>query len=246
LPLLVLTLIALSSRPAAGANPIPTPPLSAGEECTPTLDRLEAALRADPDSLGKGSDYRHAVIPCGAYDRALAFFAELGAAHPRSAHLQLNYGYAYVDKIPAAGAITRVILANKAIERFTAAVTLEPGWLALYTRGNSYLFWPTVFGRTPHAVADLEKAVALGDAAGNRPVHVRAWIALGDGLWKLDRLEPARAVWQEGVRRFPVDPRLAARLASTGDALAAIVTADLDPDKRVDTDLSPLAEPAPR
>jgi hypothetical protein len=54
------------------------------------------------------------VIPCGAYDRTLDFFAELSAAHLRSAHVQLNYGYAYVDKIPAAGATTRVILASKA------------------------------------------------------------------------------------------------------------------------------------
>jgi hypothetical protein len=169
-------------------TPSPTTAAAGAEGCPATLDRLERSLRAAPDGLQLGSDYRREVIRCAAYDRALDVFAEIAAAHPRSASVQLNYGYAYVDKIPAAGSITRVILANKAVERFTGAVDLDPSWLALFTRGNSYLYWPAVFGRTALGIADLERAVALGDAEGNRPYQVRAWIALGDGHWKLGEL----------------------------------------------------------
>ncbi len=166
----------------------------------------------------------------------------LTAAHPGSAYALLNYGYAYVDKIPSAGAITRVILANTAVTLFSQAIELEPSWLALYTRGNSYLYWPKVFGRAPLAVADLERAVAMGKAHGQQPYHVRAWIALGDAYWKIDQLERARATWEEALRRFPGEPRLVARLARQGDELAALIDGELDPDKRVDTDLSVLEE----
>ena len=231
--------------PGLASEPAAAPSAVAAEDCAATLDRFEGALLADPDHLRLGSDYRRAVIRCGAYDRALAFFAALTAAHPQSASAQLNYGYAYVDKIPTTGAISRVILANEAVERFGAAIAIAPSWLALFTRGNSYLYWPTVFGRTRLGIADLERAVAMGDGEGNKPYQVRAWIALGDGHWKVGALDEARAAWREGLRRFPRDPRLQARLARQDQALAALVAGDLDPDQRVDTDLAPLEDAPP-
>lgn len=212
-------------------------------DCPTALDRFEAALRADADNLRYGSDYRRAVIACAAYDRAIDFFTRLTAEHPRSANALLNHGYAYVDKIPAAGAITQVILANSALTLFGKSLDVEESWLGLYTRGNSYLYWPKVFGRTPLGVADLEKAVVKGDAEGNRPYHVRAWIALGDGYWKLDQLDKARATWQEGMRRFPGEERLEARLAREGEELGKLIEASMDPAKRVDTDLAVLWAP---
>jgi tetratricopeptide (TPR) repeat protein len=242
---------AAAATPAATASPAPTPgatrmgtraaPTPSAAECESALGRLESEVRADSEDLIRGSDYRRAVIECGAYDRAVAFFTALLAERPRSPHLQLNAGYAYVDEIPSAGAITRVILANTAVEHFTSAVELEPSWLALYTRGNSYLYWPKVFGRAPLAVADLERAVALAKADRQRPYHVRSFIALGDAYWKVDEPEKARATWEDALRRFPGNAALTARLAHQGDELAALIEADLDPEKRVDTDLTILA-----
>jgi tetratricopeptide (TPR) repeat protein len=211
-----------------------------------SLDDFEHALAADPDSLLLATEYRHAVIKTAKpedYDRCIAFFEKLVADHPQSAHAWLNYGYAIVDKIPTAGSITQVILANTALKQFSQAITLERSWLALYTRGNSYLYWPKVFGRTPLGVADLEEAVGL---ARNDPkpkrVYVRSFVALGDGYWKTEQPEKARAIWREGLQRFPGDPHLEARLARDGDELSAYIDDELDPNKRVDTDLKPLLE----
>jgi len=213
-----------------------TPPAS-------DLARLEAAVTADPEDLRAASDYRKAVIRTGEYDRCLAFFDRLTAAHPQAANAWLNYGYAFVDKIPAAGSITQVILANDALKQFTKAIEIRKSWLALFTRGNAYLYWPKVFGRAPLAVADLEEAVALARAEPKpKRIYVRAFVALGDGYWKTDQLEKARAVWKEGLERFPGDPQLEARLARDGDALAAYIEDQLDPNRRVDTDLDPLLE----
>jgi tetratricopeptide (TPR) repeat protein len=215
----------------------------AGAALAQDLSRLESSLAADPDSLRYASEYRMEVIKANAYDRCIAFFEKLVADHPGSAHAWLNYGYAIVDKIPAAGSITQVILANNALKQFSKSIELERSWLALYTRGNSYLYWPKVFGRAPLGVADLEEAVGLArKEAKPKRVYSRSFVALGDGYWKTGQPEKARAVWQEGLKLFPGEAQLQARLGRDGDALSAYIDDQLDPNKRVDTDLKPLLE----
>src|SRR5688572_20173193 len=125
-------LLAAPTPPAPGEADHPTAVrTAAANDCAADLDRFEAALRGAPDRLVLGSDYRHRVIACEAYDRAIDFLAALTEAHPKSAAAMLNYGYAHVDKIPAAGAVTRVLLANTALLVFSRALDLEPSWLAL-------------------------------------------------------------------------------------------------------------------
>jgi hypothetical protein len=217
-------------------------PAAAPADPGAALGQMEAALAADPDNLRYASEYRHAVIRAGAYDRELDFFENLVTNHPRSAFAWLNYGYAYVDKMPAAGAITQVILANDALQKFTRSLELKETWIALYTRGNSYLYWPKVFGRGPLAVADLERAVAIGRTEPKRAYHAHAYAALGDGYWRTDQPARARAIWEEGARLFPQDEKLRARLARQGDELEAYLADQLDRTKRVDTDLRELWE----
>jgi predicted Zn-dependent protease len=207
------------------------------------LPLFEGALNAEPDNLQYANEYRKAIIRTGEYDRAVGFFEKLTAAHPGAAFAWLNYGYAYVDKVPAAGSITQVILANNALTNFTKSIDLKRSWIALYTRGNSYLYWPKVFGRAPLGVADLEEAVAIAKKEPKRrKVYVRAWIALGDGYWKTDQPEKAKATWREGLELFPGEPELQARLSRDGEALEKYIYEQLDPAKRVDTNLAPLWE----
>jgi tetratricopeptide (TPR) repeat protein len=217
-------------------------PPAASKDWTAVLTPLEAAVAADPESLKNESEYRMAVIQAAAYERALDFYQKLVADHPQSAQAALNYGYAYVDKIPASGSITQVILANTALGWFTKSVELQRTWLALYTRGNSYLYWPKVFGRAPLGVADLEAAVKLAKTLPKRAVYARAYVALGEGYWKIDEIDKARAAWTEGEKLFPDNPQLKALLARQGDDLKAYIEDEIDPNKRVDTNLRPLWE----
>jgi tetratricopeptide (TPR) repeat protein len=243
LPILLLLLISLGTASAARADSFDDAMKAvAGGDPAAALPHFEAALAADPDNLRYANEYRKAVLRLKEYDRAIAFFEKLTANHPRSAHAWLNFGYAYVDKIPDAGSITQVILANNAQNQFTRSLAAKKTWVALYTRGNSYLYWPKVFGRAPLGVADLEEAVALSKTEPKRNVHVRAWIALGDGYWKTDQVEKAKATWSEAQKLFPGDPQLAARLARDGEELEKYVSDQLDPNKRVDTNLAPLWE----
>jgi tetratricopeptide (TPR) repeat protein len=233
-------LIALAAVPAARAAG------RVADEPAAALPQLEAAVAADPENLRAASEYRMAVIKAGAYDRALSFFEKLVTDHPQAANAWLNYGFAYVDKIPAAGSITQVILANNALTQFSKSIELRESWLALYTRGNSYLYWPKVFGRAPLGVSDLEKAVALARKEEKKKrVYARSFAALGDGYWKTEQLDKAKAVWQEGLQLFPGEPQLQARLdelAKGAEALEVYINEQLDPNKRVDTNLLPLVE----
>jgi tetratricopeptide (TPR) repeat protein len=215
------------------------------------LDLLEQALGADADSVRYASEYRQAILRYAQtvhpkegrvedFERSLKFFDHLVARNPGAANAYLNYGFAYVDKIPAAGAITQVILANTALSHFTKSLELRPSWIGYYTRGVSYLFWPKIFGRAKLGVADLERALQLQKAGPRRPYHVRTWIALGNGYWKMDDLEKARATWGQGLKEFPGDAVLEGCLAQQGDALKTLIEDALDPGKRVDTNLKDL------
>lgn len=234
-PALCILIVAMgAAAPGAAGFAAQTSP-AAGQ-----LPRLEQALASAPDDLKAGNDYRMAIIQSSEYDRGLAFFEALVAKHPGASNAHLNYGFQYVDKIPAAGSITQVILANNALGQFSKAIALRPTWIGYYTRGNSYLFWPRIFGRTTLGIADLEKALKIQKADRKRPYHVRVYVALGDGHYKMDDLAKATAIWKEGLGQFPDSAALKQRLAAQGEALASLIDAAYDPNKRVDTSLHDL------
>src|SRR5262245_1186246 len=148
------------------------------------LARLEAALRADPNNLRYGNTYRLTAVKIDqvkTYDRCIAFFKQLVADNPKAPNAWMNLGYAYVDKIPSEGAITQVLLANTALGHFGAALDLEESWLERYTRGNSYLYWPAIFGRTQWGIGDLEKGIAVSQQMGKCRYYERGYRGVGGG-----------------------------------------------------------------
>lgn len=206
----------------------------------PDLNHLESAVFAAPDDLRASDDYRRAVIQTNQYDRAIAFFDKLATANPHASNAHLNYGFAYVDKIPAAGAITQVILANNALGEFTKSLEAKASWIGYYTRGNSYLFWPRIFGRTSLGIADLNEALKIQNAEPKKSFHARVYVALGDGYWKLDDFDKATATWKQGLDLFPDNAQLKDRLSRPAEQLKAIMDAAYDPAKRVNTSLQDL------
>jgi tetratricopeptide (TPR) repeat protein len=209
------------------------------------LPLFETALKASPNDLRIGNDYRQVVVRIDkvpVYNRCIAFFDSLTTAHPDAPNAWLNLGYAKVDKIPQEGAITQVLLANTALGYFTTALELEETWLGLYTRGNSYLYWPAIFGRTPLAVRDLERAIALSRETKAAGYHARAYVGLGEAHWRLDDLDAARAMWQEGLTRFPENVHLQGRLSRDDASLNKFLSEHFEPGQRVDTDLTIIWE----
>ncbi len=246
---LLCALVASCMVSAAMANPTAKfeegMKAAAAKDYATALTHLEAALSADPNNLQFGSEYRQTVIAAGEYDRALAFFEQLVTANPKASNAFLNYGFTYVDKIPVAGAITQVILANSALEKFTAAITEGENWLTLYTRGNSYLFWPAIFNRAQLGVDDLEKSLALTKNGAPRAYYVRSYVALGDGYWRLANLDKAREIWQAGLKLYPDNADLKTRLSLQGADLDAFYEQHFSATQRVDTNLREMWEEKP-
>ena len=191
--------------------------IARGEDAVSALSNLENEIEKDPDNLRLGSSYRQIVVQTSQYDRGLKFFEKLVDEHMNSSNAHLNYGFEYVDKMPVAGSITQVLLANSALTQFTKSLELKPSWIAYYTRGNSYLYWPKIFGLTPNAVADLEEAMKIQKADKKQVFHVRTYIALGDAFWKMDEMDKAKAMWTEGLSQFPDNAALKLRLSKQGD-----------------------------
>jgi hypothetical protein len=84
--------------------------------------------------------------------------------------------------------------------------------------------------------------MALVKKEPKRQVYDRVYVSLGDACWKNDQLERARAVWRDGLALFPGEPNLQARLeqaARGNEAVDDYLYEQLDPNKRVNTDLSP-------
>jgi tetratricopeptide (TPR) repeat protein len=223
----------------------------ASKDYATAIPLLQQAVQADPENLRNASELRQAVLrqtlaahpkegATADFDKDIAFFDQLTKAHPGSANAFLNFGFAYVDKIPAAGSITQVIQANNALTEFTKSIELKPTWIALYTRGNSYLYWPKIFGRAGLGVADLEKAYEIQKKEPKKSYHVRVYISLGDGYWKTEKPDKAIEIWKEGAAAFPDSQGLKDRLAKKGDDLEKYINDVLDPNKRVDTDLKEL------
>jgi tetratricopeptide (TPR) repeat protein len=251
--LAALPVMLLAAAPMLGADEVfdKAEQALASKDYATAISLLQNAVEADPESLRNASEYRQAVLrqtvaahpkegsPAD-FDKEIAFFQKMATAHPNSSNIYLNYGFAYVDKIAAAGSITQVIMANTALTQFTKSIELKPTWIGLYTRGNSYLYWPKIFGRANLGVADLEKAYAMQKADSKKSYHVRVYISLGDGYWKTDNLDKAKAIWKEGVAAFPDSQALKDRLAKQGEDLDTYINNVLDPNKRVDTDLKEL------
>jgi tetratricopeptide (TPR) repeat protein len=216
-----------------------------------SLDLLETALTADPDNLRYGSEYRRAALlraqdihgkegKAEDFDRPIKFFERLVSANPSDANAYLNYGLAYVDKVPVSDVFSRVGVANAALTQLSKSIELRPSYVGYYSRGINYLFWPRFFDRAKLGVADLETAVKMQKAGPKKPYYVHAWVALGDGYWKTDQLEKARSTWSEALKEFPDTPALQERLSKQGDELKALIQDSLDFKKRVDTNLKNL------
>ncbi len=211
---------------------------AAAKDWAAAVELLEQAVAAEPDNLRVGTEYRQAVIEAGEYDRCLGFLEQLVEKHPKAPNLLMNFGYAHVDKIPVEGAITQVILANTALTHFTTSLELEESWLGRYTRGNSYLFWPAIFGRTQLGLDDLTRAIEMAKETKSRPYHGRAWASLGDGYWRLDDYEKAMATYRQGLELYPDNQELEERAVLEGEeALGAYLEALFDTNKRVGTHL---------
>ena len=208
---------------------------------TPLLDRLEARLVQEPGSLRIAAEYRQLIIETGRYDRSIKLFEHLAKDPRGGANRYLNLALANVDKVPVSGSVRRALLGRDALDALTRAIAIEPTDLAYLIRGLVNLYYDQfVFHRTDKGVADLETARRLAAAHPQVLYAPRILVALGDGYWRLNRHEQARALWREGAASFPDVPGFRVRLEARDEQMPDIIERALDAGVRVDTTLREL------
>lgn len=232
-----LSALLLTTLTAAGLAAGPSEP-AAGNRL---LDDFEARLVQDPANLRVAAEYRRLVIETGRYDRSLKLFERLSKDPRGGANRFVNLALANVDKVPVSGSIRRALLGRDALDALTRAIAIEPTDLAYLIRGLVNLYYDhVVFHRTDKGVADLEAARTLSAAHPQVPYAPRILVALGDGYWRLDRPDKARAVWREGLASFPGVEGFRVRLNARTEQIPDIIERALDAGVRVDTTLREL------
>ena len=148
----------------------------------------------------------------GEYDRCIAFFEKLVADHPRVRRRLAQLRLRLCRQDPGGGLdhpgdpgqqrpdpvleIDRVAsAAGSPSTRAATAICTGP-------RSSAARRWVSPTSRRRSACATGR------DEAKPKKVYARSFVALGDGYWKTDEPEKARAIWQEGLKMFPGEAAL--------------------------------------
>jgi hypothetical protein len=206
-----------------------------------SLGALERTVIANPEDLRASAEYRQQAIALGEYDRSISFFKSLTAKSGSGPNVFISLALAYVDKVPVASPFRRIFLGRDAMLAASQAIAREPSLLAFFIRGLAALYYPeAVFHRARGGIADLEYVRQRLKAIPAEPYHVRVFVSLGDGYWRVHELPHAVSIWTEGLGRFPDNGALRERVSLGGADLDQVVGRSLDPAIRVDTSLSEL------
>ena len=209
---------------------------------TQTLEALERAVAADPESLRLAADYRQVAVAAGAFDRSVDFLRPLAGRKGSGPNIHISLALAYVDKVPTAGEIRRLYLGRGAMNTLTTSIERRPSVLAYYVRGVINLYYNNfIFHRTPRGIEDLQKALTLVTPETPQVLVARVYASLGDGYWRAEQPDKARETWTNGLARFPNAPELVRRANGDDKAAERIVHDAVDPDTRVDTTLRDIA-----
>lgn len=208
---------------------------------SPTIDALERAAAADPENLRVAADYRQLVIASGRFDRSIDFLDKLADRKGSGPNVKISLALAYVDKVPTSGDWSRLYLGRDGIRALDQSIKQRPSVLAYYVRGLIKLYYNKfIFNQLRGGIADLRTALALAGADTPPALVSRIYIALGDGLWRLDEKldrEKALEIWKAGAARFPTDPALHTRISADAAIVSDVVSATLYAGARVDTSL---------
>jgi tetratricopeptide (TPR) repeat protein len=222
------TAISVADIDAAVARYLDEQAASTLASATPADDAADAPAEPalDPQALfGQlldttlGPEQRQALWDqgreAGLLDQIVALFEQRARDNPHDPDAQVELGEAYIQKIfevgdgPAAGE-----WAGKADQAYDAALAIdERHWEARFSKAVALSFWPPIFGKQAEAIDQLQ--ILLEQQAGQAPQskHVQAYLALGNLYLQSGKLEEAQGVFAAGLKLFPNDAELLAKLS---------------------------------
>jgi tetratricopeptide (TPR) repeat protein len=196
--------------------------------------KLEDFLEKQPDSIIVGNYYRAIIRERNYQDRAIRFFKEKTDANQVGNGTRYNLAFAFIDKIPLVGPMGAGFLSKKSIAQFREVLNREPdNWIANYGIGMNYLHWPDYFEKNEDSISYFRKCIALQSQMEQKPSHLLPYIRLGDALVKLNQINEARVVWQDGLKYFPKHPDLETRLALNDKEISKVILELYNPDNSI-------------
>jgi tetratricopeptide (TPR) repeat protein len=151
----------------------------------------------------------------GLLDRLVALFEQRANDNPGDPQAQVDLGKACIQKIfevgdgPAAG-----VWALKADQAYDAALALdERHWEARFDKAVALSFWPPIFGKQAEAIGQLETLLDQQVGQPPQPQYVQTYLALGNLYLQSGQTEKAQAVFAAGLKLFPDDAELLAKLS---------------------------------
>jgi tetratricopeptide (TPR) repeat protein len=155
------------------------------------------------------------VREAGLLDQLVALLEQRATDNPHDPQMQVELGEAYIQKIfevgdgPAAG-----VWAGKADLAYDAALALdERHWDARFSKAVALSFWPPIFGKQAEAIGQLETLVKQQSGQPTQPKFAQAYLSLGNLYLQSGKTEQALAVFNDGLKLFPNDAELLAKLA---------------------------------
>ncbi len=196
----------------------------------PTKQAVPAALT--PDGIAGGPEDWFAAMTSGNLDRgeiqklwdqALAagkvddlieLFKDRAEADPTNPDAQNALGDAYIQKVQTLGSSPQAgAVALRADKAFTKALELDPNHLnARRSKAIALSFWPPVMGKQAECVQQFEVLIEKQNLVPVEPDHMQAYLLLGNMHMQMGKFDQARAVWENGLSRFPGNENLMRQL----------------------------------
>lgn len=154
------------------------------------------------------------VKEAGKLDDLVALFEERARANPDLPQAQMDLGNAYLQKLmamtpgPQSG-----VVATQAEDAFTRVLEIDPNhWGARFTRAMSFTFWPDFVSKKQQAIDEFELLIGQQEQLPSQPHYAQTYLFLGNLYEQRGELQKAADIWSKGLRFFPDDSDLRAKV----------------------------------
>lgn len=132
------------------------------------------------------------------------------ADSPRDKQARRREANLYLAKLMSVpDGMEKGIWSNKMIGSEKAILDIDPNdWDAHTSIATNYSFWPEQFNKRPDAIKEFEAARKIQESTTPDPKHAGTYLQLRILYLKDGRTDDAKAVLDEGLRRFPDDEEL--------------------------------------
>lgn len=146
----------------------------------------------------------------GLLDDLIKQLEKASADSPRDKEALRRLSDAYLAKLMAVpDGMQKGVWSNKMIATERKILEVDPqDWDARYSIAINYSFWPEQFNKRPDAIKEFDTLKRIQESRPPEPKFAQTYLQLRQLYLKEGRVDDAKAILEEGLRRFPEDAEL--------------------------------------